>query len=86
MGSTPKGHTTIEGIGLRRTELREDRLELLCHIKARHDFLELAAATRSGDGKLQVMIKEARKFIDAAMQPDSEFSSMVTDYITRLGP
>lgn len=47
-GVTAQGVTTIEGIGLRRVELREDRLELLSQIRARQEVLALTATVFAG--------------------------------------
>jgi uncharacterized protein (TIGR02646 family) len=83
-GQTPEGRKTIEGLGLRRARLREDRLEKLSHINAFLWFLE-AAAARPTDADLQAKAEVATKFIKCAKLPEAEFSSMVTDYVTPLG-
>lgn len=83
-GITQQGVMTIDGVGLRRVELREDRLALLKQIRVRQDILGLAAAN-PGSAEIQALAKEAREFINAAMQPDAEFSSMVIDYAARHG-
>jgi uncharacterized protein (TIGR02646 family) len=83
-GLTPQGRMTIDGIGLRRTELREDRLEKLAEIDTFYAFLELAKENPS-IAKLQAKAEKARELIEAAKQPEAEFSSMVRDYVARLG-
>lgn len=80
-GTSRRGHMTIAGLGLRRVELREDRLVLLGQIEMFHDIRKLSAELPDV-AKLQ---ERARKFIEAAKQPDAEFSSMVIDYVARLG-
>jgi hypothetical protein len=83
-GITSQGVTTINKIGLRRVELREDRLALLKQIRVRQDILSFANANPV-NAELQALAKAAREYIDMAMQPDAEFSSMVIDYVTRQG-
>lgn len=83
-GLTPQGRMTIDGIGLRREALRQDRLNKIAEINRLYDFLELAAEN-PGIAKLQAKAEEARKLIEAAKQPEAEFSSMVRDYVALLG-
>lgn len=83
-GLTLQGRTTIDGIGLSRATLKEDRLILLKEIRFRYAVFVRAAVHR-GDPELQAIAKEAREFIEAAKRPDAEFSSMVIDYVAGLG-
>jgi 5-methylcytosine-specific restriction endonuclease McrA len=82
-GLTPQGRMTIDGIGLRRESLKQDRLAKIAEIETLYAFLELAAEN-PGIAKLQAKAKEARERIEAAKQPEAEFSSMVRDYVERL--
>lgn len=79
-GITPQGHMTVDGIGLNRAMLTEDRLTLLREIKLRYAFLVRAVAHRD-DAELQALAREVRELIEAAKRPEAEFSSMVIDYV-----
>ncbi len=83
-GLTPQGRMTIDGIGLRRESLRQDRLAKIAEIETLSAFLELADEN-PGIAKLQAKAREARELIEAAKRPEAEFSSMVIDYVARLG-
>lgn len=85
-GITSRGRMTIDGIGLRRSELTEARLELLKQIDTAYVFLNcptnaFRAELRAKAAELQA---EAREFIDAAVKPDAQFSSMAKDYVESL--
>lgn len=80
-GITEQGSVTIKVIGLRRDALRQNRLSLLRLIDTFYAILQLPAE-QPGNPQLQAM---ARTFIESAMQPDAKFSSMVSDYVVRLG-
>lgn len=81
---TRQGDTMIEEIGLRRAALREARIELLDQIRRMYEVLE-AAAANPGIADLEALAVRARQHLEAAMQPDAEFSSMVIDYVARRG-
>jgi hypothetical protein len=81
-GLTPQGRMTIDGIGLRRNALREDRLEKIAEIDKSLEIREIAAA-HPEIPELRAVAEKARKFIEAAVQPDAEFSSMAIDYVAR---
>ncbi|MBA4158503.1 MAG: hypothetical protein H0X65_13660 [Gemmatimonadetes bacterium] len=83
-GITPQGRTTIEELGLRRLGLRIARVELLNQIRTEYELLEVAAAN-PGIPDLEALAAGARRRIEAAMQPDAEFSSMAIDYVARRG-
>jgi uncharacterized protein (TIGR02646 family) len=83
-GITRQGRKTIKGLGLRRVELKEDRLSLLNQIDTFYTFLQLVAK-HPNISELHAKAKEARKFIEAAMRPEAEFSSMVIDYVASRG-
>ena len=78
-----RGCATIVRLGLRRPNLREDRLKLLGQIKRYHEIIELSAE-RLDDTELQAIALKFGKFISDAKQRDSDFSSMVIDYCTRV--
>ncbi len=82
MGVTKRGRETIKGIGLDRSNLREDRLHAIAHIEARFTITE-AATKHTGDRELQAKAAEASAFIESAVQPHAEFSSMAIDYLAR---
>lgn len=87
-GDTPKGfgrkgQTTIERIGLRRPFLREKRLELIAQIDFRYKFIK-CAKKHPKDAELLALAIEARQYLDAAVLPEAEFSSMAIDYIANL--
>jgi hypothetical protein len=75
---------TIDGIGLRRIDLREDRLKKIAEINTCQGILDLAAECPDS-AKHQAMAQKAREFIDAATGSDAEFSSMVIHYVARRG-
>jgi uncharacterized protein (TIGR02646 family) len=81
IGITKRGRATIEGIGLDRPELRENRLILLELIDTYHAILSLPPE-HPDNAYLQA---KARKFIRAAIRPDAKFSSMAKDYVARIG-
>lgn len=84
VGITEQGRVTIDGIGLRRTELTEDRLMKIDDINARLVILA-EAAKYPGDAEIQVKAVGAREFIAAAKRPTAEFSSMMIDYLADFG-
>ena len=71
---TERGGHTIEGLGLRRSELFEQRLHVLKLVKLINDMIMIIdAADRD----------KALRFLEKAVKPDAEFSSMVMDYLVR---
>ncbi|HEY2293622.1 MAG TPA: hypothetical protein VGM86_23195 [Thermoanaerobaculia bacterium] len=81
---TRQGRMTIEGLRLRRPELREERLEKLAYVNARLAILA-AAKKHPVDAELQAEASKARQFLEAAKRPEAEFSAMVEDYLAQLG-
>lgn len=77
---TERGHLTIEGLCLRRSALREERL-VWFQLVERH--IDIVKAIPSPD--IEALQDEARNFVKAAMEPDAKFSSMVMDCVTRRG-
>ena len=80
IAQTERGRHTIEGFGLRRSALTEERLEWYQIVK-RH--IDIVKAMPSPD--IEALQDEARRFIEAAMNPNAKFSSMVIDCATDLG-
>ncbi len=83
-GLTPEGRTSIRGFGLKNEELMEQRLKSINALD-RCKALLRAAAIHPKDADLQVQAKKAGQDVDAAKQPDAEFSSMVIDYLEPFG-
>lgn len=79
-GRTKKGRETIKATGLDLGDLRSWRSELLLDIDAKVVALK-EASEQPGDGELQKKATEAREFLDQAVKPQSQFSSMAIDYI-----
>ena len=80
MDRTKKGRETVKGLGLTKADLRDKRIELLLLIDAKFVALE-EASKQPGDMELQKKAAEARNFLDLAVRPQAEFSSMVIDYL-----
>ena len=77
---TRRGRHTIQGLGLRRPNLTETRLEWF-HIVDRH--IDMVKLEPSSDNR--ALQREARRFIAKAMEPDAKFSSMVSDLVDSRG-
>ena len=77
---TERGRHTIEGLGLRRSALREERLCLLRIVQTYVDIVQLTPAP-----DIQDLQDDAAKFIEAARQPNAKFSSMVMDCLAHRG-
>lgn len=80
---TKKGRETIKGLGLTKADLREKRIELLLLIDTSIVAVE-EASKQPDDKELQKKASEAREFLDLAVKPQSEFSSMAIDYLARF--
>ena len=77
---TKNGRETITGIGLDKSDLRGERSELLLLIDA--SIVAIDEASKQLENKeLQKKAAEAREFLDLAVKPQAEFSSMVIDYL-----
>jgi len=83
-GLTVEGRVTINGLGLRRPELMEDRLSKIDDINARLVILA-AAKTHPDDAHLKDKANKALRYIEASRLPQAEFSSMVVDYLAGFG-
>ncbi len=73
------GLATIEGLGLRRPALDEDRRERLDFLKALLVIVELGK--ESTDLNVQTAVKKAQERLDAATHPEAKFSSMAQDFL-----
>lgn len=79
VGRTKKGLETIEGVGLRRAGLREERLSRLKLVKTHLAILDLPPSPEA-----DVLKPDSRDFLSAAVLPGAPFSSMVRDYLDSL--
>ena len=75
---TERGRHTIEELGLRRPALTEERLHWF-QIIERH--IDMVKATSFPE--IEALQHEAARFVELAMQPDAEFSSMVIDLVAQ---
>ena len=80
-GTSQRGRATIVRLGLRRKNLREDRLKLLGEIKHHHEIIKLSAVLP----ELQEIALKSGIHINDAKQRDADYSSMVIDYCARFG-
>ena len=83
-GTSRRGLATIARLGLRRENLREDRLKLLGEIRRYVEIVELSAAYPNV-AEFQAIALESGNLINDAKQRDAEFSAMVIDYCARFG-
>ena len=79
-----RGRCTIEGLCLRRPELREGRLEWLNTITTLLDSLEIAVGSPPSPSG-QAWQDDVRRLIEKSVQPDAKFSSMVMDLVEHRG-
>jgi uncharacterized protein (TIGR02646 family) len=79
---TPIGGTTIEEIGLRRNFLRNERLNKLRKLDI---FLEIVEGAEKNPQhpELQSLAGKARAFLEAAILPSAQYSSMAQDFILK---
>ena len=81
---TTNGRETITGIGLDKPDLRGERSELILLIDA--SIVAIDEASKQPDDKeLQKKAAEAREFLDLAVKPEAEFSSMAIDRVAGFG-
>ncbi len=78
---TRKGRISIDVLGLHRPALREDRLEKLAILESFSNLTTLAAKT-SRNAQLKKLAAEAQKYLDSAVLPEAEFSSMAQDFLS----
>ena len=80
VAQTERGRHTIEGLGLRRSSLTEERLWLLQVVQMHIHIVKLTPTP-----EIQHLQDEARRFIESAKQADAKFSSMVMDLLAQRG-
>ncbi len=77
---TEFGKETIIGMGLNRPALEESRKELLEPLRGHYNIVRLGAA-RPNDQEFQTLVKRSQVYLDAAIRPDAEYSSMILDLL-----
>jgi uncharacterized protein (TIGR02646 family) len=87
-GETPEprsdvGRVTIQSLGLRRSELEEDRRERLAELMVLRDVVELQQ--NSTDPNIQDLVQQAQDFLASAILPQAEYSSMAQDFLESNG-
>lgn len=75
-----RGQATIKGLGLMRPDLVEDRRTRLGVLEAEHIIIELGTRDPEND-EMQTRVKKAQEFLNNAIRPEAEFSSMARDFI-----
>ena len=80
VAQTPRGRHTIEGLGLRRSNLSDARREWFDIIERHIDIVKCPPLP-----DIVELQDEARRFIEKAMQSDAQFSSMVMARVVLRG-
>lgn len=75
VGVTKKGRATIEGMGLRRSGLEDDRRRVLADLEVFRSIVESEAKVERD------LVERARKRIDEAVLPSGKYSSMARDFL-----
>ena len=84
VGRSERGRETIRGIGLDQSDLREGRRVRIAYIEAMLWDLD-EAGRYPGDEEVKTRADKARKLLELAVQPQTEFSSMAIDYLALRG-
>ena len=79
MPITGMGRETIQGLGLRRSDLEEDRRERLAYLKVFRDLVELGNSAT--DQKMQALAEQAGQHVKYAVRPEAEYSAMAQDFL-----
>jgi len=79
VSDTEIGRVTIEGLGLRRYDLEEDRRTRLKELRILRDGLEQFKDFH--DLNAQEWIRKAREHLATAVRPEAEYSSMAQDFL-----
>jgi len=74
------GRVTIKTLGLRRSELDEERRQLLTQLRIYTDIIALAETDERPEW--QAVAAEAQNFLDLSVRAESEFSSMAIDFLS----
>ena len=82
VAQTERGRHTIEGLGLRRATLTEQRRELLEIVDT---LIAMVMSSAGTDLQFRQYKAKASRLLEAATEPDAKFSSMAMDYMTRRG-
>lgn len=80
-----RGRLTIEGLGLRSIRLRDQRQQRLQEVDTIIDLIRIAEAMPDPDNAVQNDVRDARRLIENATQPDAQFSSMMMDLVVQRG-
>ena len=76
---TKMGRETIQGMGLRRSDLEEARRERLASLRSLRDIVKLGK--RFTDLNRQDLVEDARKRLAVAIFPEAEYSAMAQDFL-----
>ena len=75
VAATRRGQATIEGMGLRRSDLEEARMERLDHLRLFREIVEL-------EGRIEMeKVESARRKLDEAIDPRAEYCAMAQEYL-----
>lgn len=75
---TKMGRETIQGLGLRRSDLEEARRERLAHLKGLRNIVELGNSFT--DQEMRALAEQAQEFLKAVVRPEAEYSAMAQDF------
>ena len=76
---TEVGRATIHGLGLRRPDLEENRMQRLAELSRLRDFIDWAKDL--ADPNAQTLVKQAQAHLAAAIRPEAEYSAMARDFL-----
>ena len=76
---TEAGRTTIQFVGLNRSELEEDRRAWIEQLYSLSKLVEISK--RTSDPELAALARDASRTLEAAVSPKAEFSAMATKFI-----
>lgn len=79
MPITKMGRETIQGMGLRRSDLEEARRERLAYLRSLGDIVELGNS--SIDQKMRALAVETQEFLKSVVRPEAEYSAMAQDFL-----
>ncbi len=84
-GLTDIGRLMIKEIGLRRTQLREDRKKVIDVLRNYCEFIEYAKRYPD-DSQMQEKARELLEYLNSAIRPEAEYSSMAIDFLDNWQP
>ena len=86
VAQTERGRHTIEGLGLHRSALTEQRLHRIKEVELNIKIVEIVESMPPPKREAFLDdVGEARSFIEKAQGSDRQFSSMVLDFVARHG-